>query len=58
MKGNTRSNISILMGIVIAIADIYWTWTSYYDSTWLALGIIILIADIIWLYIDWSFTRK
>jgi hypothetical protein len=58
MKSNTRSNISILMGIVIAIADIYWTWTSYYDSTWLALGIIILIADIIWLYIDWSFTRK
>jgi hypothetical protein len=58
MKSNTRSNISILMGILIAIADIYWTWTSYYDSTWLALGIIILIADIIWLYIDWSFTRK
>jgi hypothetical protein len=58
MKSNTRSNISILMGILIAIADIYWTWTSYYDSTWLALGIIILIADIIWLCIDWSFTRK
>ncbi len=54
MKGNMRNQVSILMGIIIALADIYWTYTSYYDAIWLALGVIIFIADIIWLYLDWA----
>jgi|GEM_PF-1129053 hypothetical protein len=58
MKGNTKSMIAILMGVIIAIADIYWTYTSYYDVVWVALGVIILIADVIWMYIDWSFMKK
>ena len=46
------------MGIIIAIADIYWTYTSYYDLVWVALGVIIFIADMIWLYIDWDFMKR
>lgn len=58
MEGNTKSKIAILMGIIIAIADIYWTYTSYYDLVWVALGVIIFIADMIWLYIDWDFMKR
>ncbi|MCW6160142.1 MAG: hypothetical protein LVQ95_03595 [Candidatus Micrarchaeales archaeon] len=47
-----KLKIAVLMGIIIALADIYWTYTSYFDTTWLALGVIIFIADIVWLWID------
>jgi hypothetical protein len=53
MGGNMRGKLAILMGLVIAIADIYWTYTSSYDMLWVALGAIIFVADIVWLYIDW-----
>ncbi|MDE1861188.1 MAG: hypothetical protein KGH72_05755 [Candidatus Micrarchaeota archaeon] len=53
MTGEQKHQLAILMGIVIAIADIYWTYTSYTDAIWLALGVIIFIADVIWLYLDW-----
>ncbi len=53
-----KSNISIVMGIIIGLADIYWTYTSYFDTLWLALGIIIFIADIVWLWIDIGFRKK
>ena len=46
------------MGIIIAIAVCYWTYTSYYDLVWVALGVIIFIADMIWLYIDWDFMKR
>ncbi len=52
MDGKTRHNVAIAMGIVIAVADLYWTYTSAYDALWLALGVIIFLADIIWLYVD------
>ena len=58
MGSNTKSKIAVLLGIVIAIADIYWIYTSYYYLLWVALGIIILAADIVWLFIDWSFMKK
>lgn len=54
MKGNMKSWIAILMGIIILVADLFWTYQSYYDITWLALGIVIALADIIWLVVDWS----
>lgn len=57
MKGNTKSYLAILMGIIILVADLYWTYTSYFDTTWLALGIIILVADIIWLVLDYSLMK-
>lgn len=53
-----KGNIAILMGIVIGLVDIYWTYTSYQDPTWLYLGVIIFIADLIWLWIDISFRNK
>ncbi|MGI0100876.1 MAG: hypothetical protein ACREBH_04140 [Candidatus Micrarchaeaceae archaeon] len=49
-----KSYIAILLGIVIAIADIWWTYTSYFDIVWLILGIVILVADVIWIYIDYD----
>ena len=58
MKNEAKSKLAILMGIVILIADLYWTYTSYYDAVWLALGIIIFIADIIWLYLDYDLMKK
>jgi hypothetical protein len=54
MNNLTKSYIAILMGVIIAIADIIWTYQSYYDITWLVLGIIILVADVIWIYIDYA----
>lgn len=52
MAGNTRRNVGLLMGLIIVAADVYWTYTSYFDTVWLALGIIILVASIIWMYSD------
>ncbi len=53
-----KSNIAILMGIMIGLADIYWTYTSYQVPLWLWLGVIIFIADLIWLWIDIGFRNK
>jgi hypothetical protein len=57
MSGNMNGKLAILMGIVIAVADVYWTYTSSYDMLWVALGVIIFIADMIWLYIDWGMMK-
>ncbi len=53
MDGKVREKLSFLMGVIIAVADIYWTYTSYFDTLWLALGVIILAADLFWIYLDW-----
>lgn len=53
-----KGMVALLMGVIILAADLYWTYTSYYDTLWLALGAIIFLADIAWLYIDWSFMKK
>lgn len=52
MKGNGRANIAKAAGIVIVLADLYWTYTSYTNPVWLALGVIIFIASVVWLYFD------
>lgn len=57
MKANIRSYLAILMGVIILIADIYWTYTSSFDTLWLALGVIIAVADIAWLVIDYSLMK-
>lgn len=57
MKG-LKPSLAIVMGIIILVADIYWTYTSYYDTIWLALGIIILVADIIWIYLDYAMGKR
>lgn len=58
MKGSIKSWLAILMGVIILVADLIWTYQSTYNPLWLALGIIILVADVIWLYIDYSFMKK
>ena len=55
MNGKVKSYIAILMGIIIAVADLIWLAQSTYVPFWVALGIIIFLADVIWLYIDYSF---
>ena len=52
MNNKSRRMLTLLMGVIIAAADIYWTYTSYVYPIWLALGIIILAADLVWLYLD------
>lgn len=58
MKSNLKSMLALLMGVIILVADLYWTYTSYYDFSWLALGVIILVADLIWMYLDWSLMKR
>jgi hypothetical protein len=49
-----KSQIAILMGLIIAVADVYWTYTSYTDVVWLGLGVLIFVADVVWLAIDFN----
>jgi hypothetical protein len=53
-----KSQIGLGMGVIIAIADLYWTYTSYTDTLWLTLGVIILVADLVWLAIDFDLIRE
>jgi hypothetical protein len=46
------------MGVIIIVSDLYWTYTSYQDVTWLALGVIILLASIVWIALDFSLARS
>ncbi len=46
------NKLGIILGLIILIADLYWTATSYAVALWLALGIIIFIADVIWIALD------
>lgn len=52
MANKTLSYVAILMGLIILVLDIYWTYASYAIAEFLAIGIVILIADLIWLAID------
>ena len=58
MKGNIKSWLAILMGIIILVADVLWIMQSTYDMYWLVLGGIIFVADVVWLLIDYSFMKK
>ena len=57
MKGKTKSWLALLMGVIILVADLYWTYTSSYDATWVALGAVIFVADVIWLWLDYSLMK-
>ncbi len=52
MTGGTRRNLALLMGLIIIVADLYWTYTSYFDPLWLALGVVILVASVLWIVVD------
>ncbi len=52
MASKTLSYIEILMGLIILVLDLYWTYAAYAIAEFLAIGIVILVADLIWLAID------
>ena len=72
MNKRMVSNVGLLMGTIILVADIIWmyithtTYTTPYSSyyayqvnyTPLALGVIIFIADLIWIYADLLLRRE
>ena len=58
MKSSAKSWLALLMGIIILLADLYWTYTSSYDAVWLALGIIIFVANLIWIGLDYSLMKR
>jgi len=46
------NKLGVALGVIILLADLYWTATSYHVLQWLVLGIIILVADLVWIAID------
>ena len=57
MDAKMKHTLSLLMGIVIILVDLYWTYLAYSLSYGainvpVDLGIIILIASIVWLWAD------
>lgn len=55
---NSKSTLGIVLGIVIIIADLYWTYFDYQNPTFLALGVIIFIASLAWIGLDWSLSMQ
>lgn len=49
---DAKGAIAVAMGVIIGLLDIYWTYTSYFNATWLAIGIVIFVADLVWLWVD------
>lgn len=58
MSAKTKSYLAILMGIIIILADLWWTWTSYTYLPWLAAGVIIFVASVVWIYLDYDLMKK
>ena len=58
MITNAKSYLAILMGIIIIIADLWWTWTSYTYLPWLAAGVIIGVASVIWIGLDYNLMKS
>jgi hypothetical protein len=58
MKASMKSNVAIAMGVIIILADLYWTATSYTYAIWLALGVIILVASVVWIVLDLNLRRS
>ncbi len=58
MTVKAKSYLAIMLGIIILLADIWWTWTSYTYLPWLAAGVIIAVASAIWIAIDYDLMKK
>ena len=58
MKSSMRSWLAIIMGVIIAIADIVWIYQSWPVPVWIAEGVIILVADIVWIFLDYSLMKN
>jgi len=55
---NAKSYLAISMGIIILLADLWWTWTSYTYLPWLVAGVIIGVASAIWIGLDYDLMKK
>ncbi len=53
-----KSYLAILMGVIIAILDLWWTYASIGYQPWETVGIVIFVATIIWIYLDYSLMKK
>jgi hypothetical protein len=58
LKAVTESYLAILMGIIIVILDVWWTWASYPYQPWVTVGIMIFVASVIWIYFDYDLMKK
>ena len=58
IRVETKSTLGIIMGIVIIIADMYWTYNDYQSPTFLALGTTIFIASLVWIGLDLSLSME
>lgn len=47
-----KMGLAVAMGAIIGLADIYWAYTSYFSTLWLALAVVIFAADLVWLWVD------
>ena len=54
MKDKAKSYLAILMGIIIIILDIWWTYASYPYEPWVGVGMVIFVASVIWIYLDYK----
>ena len=53
-----KSYLAILMGVIIAILDLWWTYASIGYQPWETVGIVIFIATVVWIYLDYSLMKK
>ena len=55
---NMKSYLAILLGVIIAILDLWWTYASIGYQPWETVGIVIFVATVIWIYLDYSLMKK
>jgi hypothetical protein len=58
MNAKTKSYLAILMGIIILLLDLWWTYASYPYEPWVAVGVVIFVASVIWIYLDYDLMQK
>jgi len=53
-----KSYLAILMGVIIIILDLWWTYASMGYQPWETVGIVIFVASVIWIYLDYDLMKK
>ena len=55
---NMKSWLAIVLGVIIAILDLWWTYASIGYQPWETVGIVIFVATIVWIYLDYDLMKK
>jgi len=58
MSNKAKSYLAILIGVIIVILDLWWTYASYPYEPWVAVGVVIFVASLIWTYLDYNLMKK